>query len=100
MTRWFQRFLHHTFTGHQLMTEDVLTAIREDLRQTRIELAEVLQEITLVLQALDIMDLRCQRTTRLPPGAAHAPEEAYQLGRAPQPQPTELNNAQRQREVS
>ena len=97
MTRWFQRFLHHTFTGKQLMTEDVLTAIREDLRQARGQLADILQEVTLTLQALDVMDLRWQRSASPPSGG---PEQHRQLGRAPQPQPTELNNTQRQREVS
>ena len=77
MTRWFRRLLSQTFHGKDLMTEETLQALALDIARTRAALAEVFQEVSLAMQALDLIQARCSQalgTGQLPQvPVVHAP---------------------------
>jgi 2-keto-4-pentenoate hydratase len=72
-TAWYTRFLQHVFHGRALMTEDILQGLTHDIARTRAALAEVLQEVSLALQALDLLEIRLGDFRQPPAPALVAP---------------------------
>ena len=105
MTYWFRRLLGQTFTGKELMTEETLQALALDIARTRAALADVFQEVSLAMQALDLIQARCSQAlgTERPsmaqvttaPMVSHEVQAIDQILRPP----TTLTREQRQREA-
>jgi len=91
MSRWYSRFLRHTFHGKALMTEETLQDIAREVSRLRSQLAEVLQEVTLAMQALDLVSMRLGNFEQAPP-QVEQPRLAVV-----QPQPVTLTQERRQR---
>ena len=101
MTGWFRRLLGQTFEGKELMTEETLKALALDIAKTRAALADVFQEVSLAMQALDLIQARCSQalgTGQVPVVQGALVREDTRLS-GPQPAPRTLTRDQRQRDL-
>jgi hypothetical protein len=90
-TQWYRRFIAHVFGGRELLSETVLREIATELQTTRKALQEVYGEITLAMNALDVMELRMGRLSE------HPVVQGEGTPQTPPIQPLLLTREQRQR---